>query len=99
MNRESEARLLEFCQRQRQDFEPEAWAAFKAVSREELACAALFLAGVDWYGREEELAGAAELLAPGSRGRLSGLMSGAQFDCGRFSNMLRKRLNDAPTTS
>jgi hypothetical protein len=99
MNRESEARLLEFCVRQQQDFEPAAWAAFDAVSREELACAALFLAGVDWYGREEELARAAERLAPGSRGHAAGLMRDASFDCGRFSNMLRRELNHAAAPS
>ena len=99
MNRESEARLLEFCVHQRRNFDPAAWAAFPYVSRDELACAARFLAGVDWYGREEQLSQEAERLAPGSRGQLSDLASRTHFDCGRFSNMLRMELNHAAAPS
>jgi len=99
MNRESEARLLEFCVRQHQNFEPAAWADFDAVSREELACTVLFLAGVDWYGREAELSLQADQLASGSRGHFSALASRTQFDCGRFSNMLRRELDHAASSS
>ena len=46
MNRESEADLLDFCVRQHQEFEGEAWLTRTNQNRDELATAALFLAGV-----------------------------------------------------
>ena len=46
-------------------------AASGPVSREEVAAAALFLAGGYWYGRKDALFRVAERLSPGSVGKFS----------------------------
>jgi hypothetical protein len=99
MNRESEAALLEFCVQQHAEFASEAWLVSPPADRDELATVALFLGGVDWFGHRRELLEVAGRLHPGCAGRFSELARLTQFDCGRFSNMLRRRLDHAHTPS
>lgn len=88
MNRESEAALLEFCAHQRGDFSTAAWLAYPGLPHDELAAAALFLAGVEWFGHRTELLDVAEHLSPGAR--FGDLARRTAFDCSRFSNLLRR---------
>jgi hypothetical protein len=99
MTRDTEASLLQFCAAQRGGFDPDQWLACPHADRSELTAAALFLAGVDWYGHRAELLRVAENLTPHSTGRLSTLVSRTGFDLSRFSNMLRRRLEYAPAAS
>jgi hypothetical protein len=99
MNRETEASLLEFCARQREEFEAAAWLDREPQDRDELAVVALFLAGVDWFGHRRELLEVAERLHHGGEGRFSELARSTQFDCSRFSNLLRRRLTHAHAPS
>lgn len=99
MNRVTEARLLQFCAGQRERFDAAQWLACPHPDVEEFTAAALFLAGVDWYGHRTELLHMAEQLAPGSTGHLSTLVSRTGFDLSRFSNMLRRLLDHAPAAS
>lgn len=99
MNRETEASLLEFCVRQREEFEAAAWLDREPQNRDELAAVALFLAGVDWFGHRRKLLDVAESLHHGCEGRFSELARSAQFDCSRFSNLLRRRLTHAHAPS
>lgn len=92
MNRVAEMALLDFCVRQKSRFQPQQWHEFAAVANHELAAAALFLAGVDWYGHRDALVAVAEHLQPGSVGRFSQLAKASAMDCGRFSSMLKARL-------
>jgi hypothetical protein len=99
MNRETEASLLEFCARQREGFEAAAWLDREPQDRDELAVVALFLAGVDWFGHRRELLDVAGRLHRGCEGRFSELARSTQFDCSRFSNLLRRRLTHAHAPS
>lgn len=102
MNRETEAGLLAFCAGQHARFQHASWMNDDrphGISRTELACAALFLAGVDWYGHERQLEAVAEQLIPGARTRFPGVAMEVGFDFARFSNMLRRELEYAGTTS
>lgn len=95
MNRETESRLLGFATSQHGRFDASEWLHFPHPDREELAAAAFFLAGTDWYGHRRALLEAAESLAPGFRGRLSELVARTNFDLSRFSNQLRRSLDHA----
>lgn len=88
MNRESEAALLEFCAQQRGDFSAAAWLAYSGLPHDELAAAALFLAGVEWFGHRRELVDVAAQLVPGAG--FADLARRTAFDCSRFSNLLRR---------
>lgn len=96
MNRVTEASLLQFCTAQRGNFDAAQWTACPHSDRSEFTAAALFLAGVDWYGHKAELLRVAGHLTPGSAGHLSALVSRSGFDLSRFSNMLRRQLEHAP---
>ncbi|MEI7820002.1 MAG: hypothetical protein WCK55_03725 [Verrucomicrobiota bacterium] len=89
MNRESEAALLEFCAQQRGDFSAAAWMEYDRLPREEVAAAALFLAGVAWFGHEAELRTVAAALGQGAG--FADLARRTSFDCARFSTLLRRR--------
>lgn len=95
MTRESEATLLDFCARQRDCFETEAWLSAPHPDREEFLCAVLFLAGVDWYSHRSSLLAIAETLEPGSIGSLGQRVCRTDFDLSRFSNLLRRKLQHA----
>ncbi|MBF0159524.1 MAG: hypothetical protein HQL58_08355 [Magnetococcales bacterium] len=99
MKRCDEEDLIDFCLRQRVDFDPVAWLTYPHPSRQELAAVALFLARVAWYGHPHELAQVAEQLQPGCAGNLATLVQQTGFDCSRFSNRLRTRLSHAATLS
>ena len=92
MTREAELQLLEFCARQRENFSPPEWRHFDSVTKDTLATAALFLAGVDWYGQEEHLSRVAARLRPDCVGNFSAMVKRCNFDCARFSSMLKMRL-------
>lgn len=92
MDRVAEAALLDFCAKQKTEFSAQRWHEFEAVENTELAAAALFLAGVDWYGHKEELIAVTEHLRPGYVGKFSQLAKESAFDCSRFSSMLKVRL-------
>lgn len=92
MDRVSEEKMLEFCQLQRRAFDKEAWRKLEHPDREELALTAYFLATLPWYGHEDELVEIAEELRPGIGESLAAVIADKQFDCGRFSAMLRKKV-------
>lgn len=95
MNRESEARLIDFCAHQKGAFQESAWLDSQIVSRDEMAVVCHFLGGVDWYGHRQRLAMLADHLI-GSSGRLfAELVSQVNFDPARFSNMLRRKMQHA----
>jgi len=91
MNRESEAAVLDFCARQHQTFHERDWLEQNLLEDLELATVALFLASVEWFGHRDGLLRVASRLHEG--GRFSEMARKTQFDCPRFSNMLRRRLN------
>ena len=99
MNRETEARLLEFAASQNRRFVAAEWLVFDHPERDELAAAALFLAGVDWYGHRSELLAIASALSPGAPGNLGKLVARTGFDLSRFSNQLRRLLDHAVAPS
>jgi len=92
MKREAESQLLDFCVQQREAFSPLEWLRFAPLSKEELATAALFLAGVDWYGHREQLLEVAGQLHEGRVEKFPELARRTDFSCSRFSSMLRARL-------
>ena len=73
--------------------------AAQSLLGESLAAAALFLAGVDWYGHRRDLLEIASILSPGSPGNLGNLVARTGFDLSRFSNHLRRLLDDAVAPS
>jgi hypothetical protein len=92
MDRVAEMELLDFCAKQKARFSVQRWHEFGSVKNSELAAAALFLAGVDWYGHKDDLLDVAEHLHPGYVGKFSQLAKESAMDCSRFSNMLKARL-------
>ncbi len=99
MTRDTEARLIEFCVNQQDRFDADEWLDCDLVTRDELAAAALFLAGVDWFGHREALNQVAETIKPGSTSRAPDVLRQARFDCLRFSTMLRRELRHALAAS
>lgn len=98
MDRETESLLLDFCVRQRVQFNLDAWFALP-VPVGNVATVTLFLAGVDWYGHQADLLSVAERLWPGSPGNFSVLAKEMQFDCSRFSGMLKMMLEQHENAS
>ena len=98
MNRGTESRLLEFCAEQQREFNADDWVRYDHPIADELVAVCLLLSGVEWYGHKTDFIGVAEQLHPGCSGRLSEFVSRCNFDCARFSNMLRRELRDALTT-
>jgi hypothetical protein len=96
MNRESEARLVGFCVEQHGRFDAGAWARFSAVGAAELAAAARYLAGVDWYGHRAALGDVAAELSPL---RFAELAHATGFDASRFSGLLKAHLRQAERLS
>ena len=92
MNRESEAQLVGFCVEQHGRFDAEAWGQFSAVSPVELAAAARYLAGVDWFGHRAALAEVAAGLSPHPFAELA---RAADFDASRFAGLLKAHLRYA----
>lgn len=99
MTRESEARLLDFCVSQHGRFDRTSWLAYEHPRPEEFLVATLFLAGAEWFGHSGELEAAAECLSPGARERYDLLLRRTDFDCARFSQTLRRRLEHAAVAS
>lgn len=95
MNRESEAALLDFCARQQGAFQESAWLDSQIVNRQEMAAVCLFLAGVDWYGHKQRLAALARDFLAGTTASFESALRAVQFDCLRFSTLLRRRLPHA----
>lgn len=96
LDRAAEDRLLEFCVEQRDAFVVEKWQTVGnlAVNEQDLAVVALYLAGGDWYGHHPELAFVADKLRPGCVGHFAELVKETRFECGRFGNMLKMRLEE-----
>jgi hypothetical protein len=92
MKREAESQFLEFCVRQREAFSPQDWLSFAALPKDELAAAALFLGGVDWFGHQRELLAVASDLHGVGMEQFSDLVMRTDFSCSRFSSMLKARL-------
>lgn len=93
MTRETESQLIDFCVRQHGSVATADWLTFPYVEKDELAATALFLAGCDWYAPDwEPLIRIAETLHPGASKETESLYATTRFDCGRFSNMLRREL-------
>ena len=92
MTRLNESQLLEFCALQHEVFDAGEWLGFSVVTQDELAATALFLASVDWFGHKHELRQIGERLLENRSPSLSDLVRQTAFDCSRFSNMLRRKL-------
>lgn len=92
MKRDSESCLVAFCVGQRSRFDAGAWTPFSGVSRNELAAAARYLAGVAWYGHQPALRAVADSL---SKETFAGLVRETGFDPGRFGGLLRAHLRHA----
>lgn len=81
--------MLAFCASQRAAFDSAAWERFEGVSKLEVAAAARYLAGVDWYGHRTMLARVADRMTPLNFEQLSQTVD---FEPGRFMSMLRALL-------
>ncbi len=95
MNRDSEAKLLDFCACQKGAFQEQAWLETPLIDKNEMGVVCLFLAGLDWYGHQQSLSRVAERLLGSSDVKLDALVSSLRFDCLRFSTMLKRRLSYA----
>ena len=80
MTRESESELLHFCASQRGEFCEDAWAAFDHIEKQEMAAVCLFLAGVDWFGHQQDLRNAARKLLNGVETTFGVLARSLRFD-------------------
>ena len=98
MTREHEVLLLDFCLGQYQSFQAHAWFPFANVSADELATAALYLAGTEWFGHRDGLILVARNLHPGCVGRFAEMAQATGFDPGRFAGLLKARILHARTT-
>lgn len=94
MLREQEQQLWDFCAGQRSRFNPTDWSLFHGVERNDLALAAAFLSMCDWFGHEEVLGQIAENLQPDVLENFPALASLREFDLSRFTNMLRRELDE-----
>lgn len=92
MNRESESQLIGFCVAQHGRFDAPAWRQFSSVSPAELAVAARYLAGVEWYGHRAEVAEVAQALSPLP---FADLLRATDFDASRFAGQLKAHLHHA----
>ncbi len=95
MTRDTEAQLLDFCAHQHGAFQESAWLEPKPVSRDEMAAVCLFLGGVDWFGHRQSLARLGHKMLEGVEVSFSELVSRVGFDCARFSNLLKRRIDHA----
>jgi len=93
MKRTDEAVLLDFCAQQCRGVDVSAWAHFGASNKDRLAVVAFLLASMRWYGNRDELLAVAEQLHHGCASDFPALAAGVDFDCGRFSEMLKARLS------
>jgi hypothetical protein len=94
VTRESESQLIDFCVRQHGGFDAGLWLSFPHPDHDELAATCLFLASAEWYGHWRELVAVGTQLAPQDFANPEALISRTNFDCGRFTNMLRRELAD-----
>ncbi len=92
MMRETESRLVEFCVKQRSQFDGGAWLRFSSVARLELAVVTRYLAGVAWYGHQAALSEVAERLTEES---FAELVRKTRFDPSRFGGLLKNHLRQA----
>jgi hypothetical protein len=95
MTRESESELLHFCATQRGEFHEDAWTTFAHIEKQEMAAVCLFLAGVDWFGHQQDLRNAARKLLNGVETTFGTLARSLRFDTPRFANSLKRRLGHA----
>ncbi len=95
MTRESESELLHFCASQRREFCEDAWTSFAPIEKQEMAAVCLFLAGVDWFGHQQDLRNAARKLLNGAETTFGVLARSLRFDTPRFANSLKRRLRHA----
>ena len=95
MTRESESELLHFCATQRGEFHEDAWTSFPHIEKQEMAAVCLFLAGVDWFGHQQDLRNAARRLLNGVETTFATLAIALRFDTPRFANSLKRRLGHA----
>jgi hypothetical protein len=92
MNREAESELISFCVEQHAQFDASAWPRLSVITPLELAAAARFLAGVTWYGHQEQLRQIADRL---SLKTFSELAHEVNFDPSRFAGLLKAHLQHA----
>ena len=95
MNRESEEQLIAFCAHQKSAFQESAWLDSQIISRDEMAAVCLFLSASDWYGHKQRLTVLADHFIGGSGRLFTDMVSQLNFDCSRFSNMLRRKIHYA----
>jgi len=99
MKRANETLLLDFCLAQKGHPDAGEWLSFTAVSRDELCTTALFLAGIDAYGNSADLQRIAHLIRPDGNKSFASMVQKTNFDCSRFSGLLKARLAHETRTS
>jgi hypothetical protein len=92
MTRTSEAALLDFCAQQHGAFDLGSWLKIGWSDRDDLVVTAFLLASARWYGHREELLAVVQRLHPQGTAAFPALIATRDFDCGRFSGMLRTRI-------
>lgn len=92
MTRTTEADLLDFCAQQHAAFTAESWLGHAANERDDITVAAFLLASARWYGHRDELLGLVQRLHPMGSAAFPKLIAARDFDCARFSGMLRSRI-------
>lgn len=92
MLRAAESDLLDFCARQRTEFDPVDWHPHTDPERQRLALVARLLAGTRWYGHRDRLFRVAAELDPKGADEVVARIQALDFDCPRFVQMLEARL-------
>jgi len=92
MLRAAESDLLDFCVRQRTEFDAADWQPHSERERQRLALVARLLAGTRWYGHRASLARVAADLDPWGADEVVARIQALDFDCPRFVHMLEARL-------
>jgi hypothetical protein len=95
MTRDTEAALLRFCTQQYREFSVAAWDDFPHPDRGELKVAAAFLARIASFGHTAQLHQVVKNFDGDLEVDFSQLVMETEFDCGRFSNMLRRAIEHA----
>jgi hypothetical protein len=94
--RNDEERLLQFCAEQAAGVQPSLWLNFPSASSDQMATTALFLSLQDWYPARAQLAPVVTALLPGgAQADFTQLAQRVDFDCSRFTHMLRRLLGHA----
>lgn len=98
MDRETEARLVEFCAVQARHFDEQAWvnasgSSDEAFSAGKLAAAAALLASASWYGHRSQMQSVLDRLVPDrAQGALAQVVRASGLSPARFTAMVQSKL-------